>query len=328
VMRRRLAAVAGVVVLGLVTGCSDAGSPEEPAGRSSAPGSAGSAGSAGAAESGPGTATADAEGFDPQTPASGPRDLARRVAAAEDAVRGPGTGAEDAAAAGFALQVLYRQLGRRPRWDDRVLREVPRRYRATVRAHVGARRDLRSMHTSLSATLPAWRIVEPAPAAELRRHYREGQRRFGVPWEVLAAINLVETGMGRIRGTSVAGAQGPMQFIPETWARFGRGDIDDPRDAILAAARYLAHNGGGSGRLDTALYRYNNHPAYVRAVRAYASVIEADARAYRGLYHWRIIYLSDIGDVWLPVGYEHTEPIRARRYVREHPEHRLSTETR
>ncbi len=45
--------------------------------------------------------------------------------------------------------------------------------------------------------------------------------------------------MGRIRGLSVAGARGPMQFIPETWARWGRGDIDSPRDSILAAGRYL-----------------------------------------------------------------------------------------
>lgn len=317
--RTAVAALASTVLVGVISGCSDA--EDAPPGGTS-PASQGAEPEA--SSSVPPSATPT---FDPHTPAAGPRQLAARVAAAEDAVRDPGTAAGPAATAAFELQLLYRQLGRRPGWDDRVLRQLPRRHRDTVRTHVSARRDLRSMHHSLSDTLPAWRIVDPAPAGDLRRYYREGQRRFGVPWEVLAAINLVETGMGRIRGTSVAGAQGPMQFIPETWARFGHGDIEDPRDAILAAARYLSHNGAGAGRLETALYRYNNHPAYVRAVRGYASLIDADPRAYRGLYHWRIIYLTTLGDIWLPVGYQHHRPVPVRRYVAEHPQHRLGAAT-
>ena len=70
------------------------------------------------------------------------------------------------------------------------------------------------MHTKLSSTLPAWRIVRPAPADELLDAYRDAEAEFGIPWRYLAAINLVETGLGRIRGTSIAGAQGPMQFMP------------------------------------------------------------------------------------------------------------------
>src|SRR5690606_25350337 len=124
--------------------------------------------------------------------------------------------------------------------------------------NVAARIEFRGMHTTLSDTLPAWRIVAPAPAEELLAHYREGEATFGVPWTVLAAVNLVETGMGRIRGTSVAGARGPMQFMPATWDAYGEGDIEDPHDAILAAARYLAANGGGRGDIDNALYRYNH----------------------------------------------------------------------
>ena len=85
------------------------------------------------------------------------------------------------------------------------------------------------MHTKLSDTLPAWRIVEPLPADELVTIYRGGR---GAPstsrGRILAAINLVETGTGRIRGTSTAGAQGPMQFLPSTWAAYGAGgDIND-----------------------------------------------------------------------------------------------------
>jgi len=63
---------------------------------------------------------------------------------------------------------------------------------------------------------------------------------------VLAAVNLVETGMGRIDGVSIANAQGPMQFLPSTWAEpgIGKGNIRNPHDAIQAAARYLVRRGG------------------------------------------------------------------------------------
>lgn len=322
-MRRSLATVlAGLLAGTLLSACADDGQPSPVAEESTRSPAAPSAPSPSAVESDRGPH------FDPHTPASGPQQLARRVAAAEDAVRGRSASTEQVRAAAFELQVLYRQLGREPAWDQQVLRSVPDRYRSTVRAHLTARRELRSMHHSLSDTLPAWRIVEPAPAATLRSHYEEGEAEFGVPWEILAAVNLVETGMGRIRGTSVAGAQGPMQFIPGTWDAFGEGDINDPHDAIMAAARYLAHNGGGSGQIDNALRRYNNHPSYVAAVKAWASVIEADPRAYRGFYHWRVIYLSEIGDIWLPVGYEQTSSVPVRRYVRNHPEHQLGTSTK
>ena len=127
-----------------------------------------------------------------------------------------------------------------------------------------ARHSLRSVLSTLSDEVPAWEIIDPAPTADLLRFYREGERTYGVRWQVLAAINLVETGFGKIRGLSTAGAQGPMQFIPSTWAAYGEGDINDPHDAILAAARYLAANGGDSDAgIEGALYRYNNHPGYV-----------------------------------------------------------------
>jgi membrane-bound lytic murein transglycosylase B len=61
-----------------------------------------------------------------------------------------------------------------------------------------------------------------------------------VPWQYLAAVNFVETKFGRIRGTSIAGAQGPMQFLPSNWKQYGKGgDINSDRDAIAAAARFL-----------------------------------------------------------------------------------------
>lgn len=258
--------------------------------------------------------------------AEGPTQLAEQLVASERIVR-RGEPASEVPAAAFGLQVRYRQLARQEGWQRRVLEQLPRWLRPTARAHITARRSFRSMHTDLSPTLPAWRIVAPAPMADLLRFYREGQRRFGVPWQVLAAVNLVETAMGRIRGTSVAGARGPMQFMPATWAAYGRGDIDDPHDAILAAARYLAAHGGGRGRLDRALYAYNHHPAYVRGVQAYAAILRADPRALTGLYHWQVVYLSDIGDLWLPRGYAERRPVRARAYARAHPERILGVRT-
>jgi soluble lytic murein transglycosylase-like protein len=255
-------------------------------------------------------------------------ELAGRLVPAERLSRDPSASRAGAAQAGFETQALYRQLARRPGWLRPVVRAVPAWLRRTVRLHVQARRAFRAMHVRLSRTLPAWRIVAPAPEADLLRFYREGERRFGVPWQVLAAVNLVETAMGRIRGTSVAGARGPMQFMPGTWAAYGRGDIDDPHDAILAAARYLAHNGGGRGKIDRALFAYNRSRLYVRGVKAYAAVLRADPAALRGLYDWQVVYLTGRGDVWLPEGYRRTRPAGAGAYLRRHPERLVSRSTR
>jgi membrane-bound lytic murein transglycosylase B len=246
---------------------------------------------------------------------------ARRLATAEAAILVPATRSKELVRAARSQQLAYRELGARPRWDERVLADVPRSLRRTVRDNVASRREFRAMHRELSDTLPAWRIVAPAPPDELLRYYHRGERTFGVGWEYLAAINLVETAMGRIRGTSVAGAQGPMQFLPSTWARWGGGgDIQDPRDAIQAAARYLAHDGGARPqRLSAALYRYNNSQHYVRGVTRLARVMERDPRAFYGYYHWDVYYLTSRGDVRLPVGYERERPVPVTAWLAHHP---------
>lgn len=253
--------------------------------------------------------------------ATTPGQVVRRIVVAERAIADPATPERVLAAAGHVQQLAYRVLGARPGWDAKVFPRLPRDLRAAARANVDSRREFRSMHYRLSDTLPAWRIVRPAPAEELLRHYRAAERRFGVDWEYLAAINLIETGMGRIRGTSVAGARGPMQFIPPTWAQYGRGDIDDERDAIMAAARYLEARGftrpGGKPR---GLYAYNNHMAYVRGVTDVAEVMKMQPRAFHGYYHWQIYYLSAEGDVLLPEGYERTKSIPVRRYLERNPQ--------
>jgi soluble lytic murein transglycosylase-like protein len=245
--------------------------------------------------------------------------VAAQVLTAERTIGRAGASAREVAAAGRLQQVAYRVLGAHPRWDAQVFELLPRWAWRIAAPNLASRRAFRSMHGELSRTVPAWRIVRPRPPGELLRWYRAAERRFGVDWEYLAAINLVETGMGRIRGPSVAGAQGPMQFMPATWAAYGRGDVDDPRDAILAAGRYLRAMGFRSGSdraVDQALYRYNNHPAYVLGVRRLAEVMQRRPRAYLGYHAWEVYYLTFLGDVHLPVGYLEREPVPVREYLR------------
>ncbi|MEJ7796516.1 MAG: lytic transglycosylase domain-containing protein [Nocardioides sp.] len=253
----------------------------------------------------------------PRTPTT-PSGAARALLAADRAIQEPTTAEALLAAAGHAQQLALRALAERPRWDEHVARQLPSGLRAATAKSVAARREFRSMHPAdgdLATELPAWRIVAPLPAEELRRYYREAERRFGVPWEYLAAINLVETGFGRIEGTSVAGAQGPMQFIPTTWDMYGEGgDIHDPHDAILAAARLLRGNGFPTDPAG-ALYRYNNSTAYVRGVTLYAQVMQQRPRAYLGYHQWQIYYLTRAGSIWLPEGYAQSKPVPVRRWL-------------
>src|ERR1700759_4230492 len=91
----------------------------------------------------------------------------------------------------------------------------------------------------------------------------EAGHRYRVPWEVLAAINAIETDYGRNLNTSSAGAVGWMQFEPSTWAQYGMA-VDghsvpnpyDPRDAIFSAARYLAAAGAAQD-VPKAVFSYN-----------------------------------------------------------------------
>jgi membrane-bound lytic murein transglycosylase B len=174
--------------------------------------------------------------------------------------------------------------------------------------------------TGTRTTLPAWRIVPPAPPDQLLSFYHEADAESGVSWNYLAAINLIETRLGSIDGVSTADAQGPMQFLPGTFAAYGQGgDIHSPRDSIRAAGRYLAANGFAGDR-DHAIYRYNHASQYVRAVDQYAALIASDPAAFVGYYRWDVYCRTTAGDVLLPIGFAATSPISAADYVASHPQ--------
>ncbi|MDX6679719.1 MAG: hypothetical protein QOE31_3771 [Solirubrobacteraceae bacterium] len=111
----------------------------------------------------------------------------------------------------------------------------------------------------------------PIPPA-LLPIYQAAAAQYGVPWEILASINEIESDFGRNAGVSSAGALGWMQFIPSSWKRWGTdGDADrrrdprDPVDAIFAAARYL-HGAGARTDLPKAIFAYNHAGWYVDKV--------------------------------------------------------------
>ncbi len=102
--------------------------------------------------------------------------------------------------------------------------------------------------------------------------YQSCGTEYGVPWQVLASINKIETAFGTNLNVSSAGAQGWMQFIPSTWASYGvdanndgRKDPYNPVDAICAAARYL-RAAGGDHDIRQAVYAYNHADWYVDEV--------------------------------------------------------------
>ncbi len=109
--------------------------------------------------------------------------------------------------------------------------------------------------------------------------YQAAGIEYQVPWQVLAAINEIETDYGRNLSVSSAGAVGWMQFLPSTWKEWGidaNGDgVADPYnpvDAIFTAARYL-HAAGASSNISNAIFAYNHAEWYVQSVLLRAKLI-------------------------------------------------------
>lgn len=135
--------------------------------------------------------------------------------------------------------------------------------------------------------LPTAAALGDIPAGRLALYQEAAARRCpalppeaeGLPWPVLAAVGKVETDHGRVRAVSSAGARGPMQFLPSTWAAYGVdadgngfADIDADIDAVHGAANYLCASGGGRTlTLRDAIFAYNHAQWYVDLVLSKAA---------------------------------------------------------
>jgi murein DD-endopeptidase MepM/ murein hydrolase activator NlpD len=140
-------------------------------------------------------------------------------------------------------------------------------------------------NTSGSLTLPPdWTskpfAVRTMTFAGLNALWHRAGSGYGIPWQVLAAINKIESNFGRNMGPSSAGAVGWMQFMPSTWLRWGTdatgdgvADPWDPEDAVFSAARYLAAAGARED-LYRGVFAYNHADWYVRDVLELAAVYD------------------------------------------------------
>jgi soluble lytic murein transglycosylase-like protein len=191
-------------------------------------------------------------------------------------------------------QRLYRLLARDQKLGAAVLPRLPLALRRVSRDLLTAHRELYRLTPPLAPR--AIKVGPAAPAASLLADYREAERRFKVPWTLLAAVNFVESKFGKLRSTSAAGAQGPMQFLPATWQRYGLGgNIHEPHDAILGAANYL-HASGAPRNVRRALHAYNPSSAYVDAVLLYARVLRSERVLFYELYNWQVFVKTPSGD--------------------------------
>ena len=199
---------------------------------------------------------------------------------------------------GLHEQRIVALLARTPRLAAKTLPLLTGPFAREIRVTVQAGAAIRSGITP-STDLPSFSTGPPDPAGVLRAAYDEAESRFGVAWEVLAAVNFVETRFGRIHSASYADARGPMQFISSTWKAYGLGgNVHDPHDAILGAANYLDAS-GASADYRAALWHYNPSRSYVRAVWLYAKQIMRDPQMFLTYYTWQVFVITPAGDVQL-----------------------------
>ncbi|HUB72530.1 MAG TPA: lytic murein transglycosylase [Solirubrobacteraceae bacterium] len=130
--------------------------------------------------------------------------------------------------------------------------------------------------------------------------YKAAAVQYGVPWQILAAINEIETDYGSDQSVSTAGAVGWMQFMPSTWLQYGvdalnagYADPYNPVDAVFAAARYL-RAAGAATNLRAAIFAYNHSDEYVESVLLRAKLISSYPKAV-------IATLTGLVDGRLPV---------------------------
>jgi hypothetical protein len=137
---------------------------------------------------------------------------------------------------------------------------------------------IRLVPAEVSTSLPVDATPSTGQPASYLQLFQESAARYcpGLSWTVLAAIGQIESADGQNMGPSTAGALGPMQFLPSTWAIWGTDgfgdtgppDIMNPYDAVPSAARLLCADGAASGGqgLRSAIFGYNHAAWYVNEV--------------------------------------------------------------
>ncbi len=219
------------------------------------------------------------------SPTAAPR-RRKRSSKSRAVLDAPGKGAAAGTAAAAAAERCRAAAARRPRrtTSPQRARERDRASKVTLRDSQGAPTDA---NPTMSLALPG-----PVPVGVpnffidkfrippfLLPIYQAAGIEYGIRWEVLAAINEIETDYGRNLNVSSAGALGWMQFMPATWKQYGtdanrdgRKDPFNPVDAIFAAARYL-RAAGADQDLRRAIFAYNHADWYVDSVLMRARLI-------------------------------------------------------
>lgn len=169
--------------------------------------------------------------------------------------------------------------------QSKLLRKADKRLAAVRAAEAELASETSDFSSITTSSIDNLHILPPS-ALYLSLYQGAAKTCPGLPWTVLAAIGQVESGHGRNDSTSSAGAMGPMQFLPATFAAYavdgdhdGKTSIMDPADAIYTAAHYLCANGAGRspGALRAAVFHYNHAVWYVDMVLKLAGMY---ARAY------------------------------------------------
>ena len=156
-------------------------------------------------------------------------------------------------------------------------------------------------------------------AEELLADYRDAEATTGIAWYWLAAIHLQETRMGRIIGTSSAGAVGPMQFLPSTWAAVLR-RRSDKYSRRNNRRGDVPRQSGGPADMQAALHEYNPSDSYVATVTAFAENMRDNPQLFAAYREWQVFYRHVGGHGPPPVGYSEAQPIHAAAYLAEHPD--------
>ncbi|MBF8193111.1 lytic transglycosylase domain-containing protein [Nonomuraea sp. K274] len=234
----------------------------------------------------------------PETAAALASALRRTTGALNDAIDAWGKDGKppaDVELLALYQQRIYRYAARHPKVASRAFARLPAPLAAQAKDNTAAIRELLALAHPIKPDA-VFKVQRPRPAAELLGHFKRAERRFGVEWEVLAAVMFAETKFGRVRSDSHVGAQGPMQFMPATWKAYGMGgDVQDPRDAVMAAANYLKATGAPRD-YQRALHAYNPSQAYVDAILLHARQIKRDARNYYVYYNWQVFVLTTAGE--------------------------------